>query len=399
MRAAVLAALLCAFVSAQEEKDPLADAIGKGQAAFDAGDFQEAAAAFAEARRIAPAAWQGHAFQAMAHIEQARRERNLVRRDALLRQAESVASDLVHKTKARLSDPFYRFLRGLVELAAGNDDKAWDLFQKAAGARAAQYAPYEGFPLRDAARNGAVEAALHVTTKRIVSGKFEEACDVVARTAPLVAKDNPNRALFERLAGVAAGRLGRCEDAAKHFEVSLALSDSPALAEELHAILATMYFDQDRLDDGDRVLARIPADTQHPEVVYARCTAIYKRALAAPDGPKMEEALRRYREVMKTYPENEVYHLVEQWGDLVLAHVAAGDAGAQRGLLLETVALCERELKLRPECPSLYLTLQRLHELLGNEEEAQRFAELHAVKKKDWANKIRFDANGKPRGR
>jgi tetratricopeptide (TPR) repeat protein len=334
----------------------------------------------------------------MAHIEQARRERNLIRRDALLRQAESVASDLIHKTHAKFTDPFYRFLRGMVELAAGNDEKAWDLFQKAAMTRAAQFQRYEGFPLRNAIGDAAVEASLHLATKRIVSGKFDEADKIVARTAPLVAKNNPNRALFERIAGITAGRLGRCDEAAAHFETSIELAGDPGFANELHAILATMYFDQDQLDKGDEVLAKIPADSKHPEVIYARCTSVYKRALAEPDGPRMDEALRLYRDVMKTYPENEVYHLVEQWGDLVLAHVSKDEADAQRELLLETVALCEREVKRRPECPSLYLKLQTLHELLGNEEEAKRYAELYAVKKKDWANKIRFDANGKPRG-
>lgn len=396
MRAAVLVACLCAVVAAQET-DPFAEAIKKGQALFDAGKFEEAAAAFAEVRRIAPGAWQGHVFQAMAHIEQARRERNLVRREALLRQAESVASELVHKTNAGLSDPFYRFLRGMVQLAAGKPTEAWDLFFKAANARPAQYARYEGFPLRDAARTATVEAARHVTTEKIVAGEFEAADKVVARTAPFVAADNPNRALFERLAGVTAGRLGRCGEAERHFDTCLELSDD-AGADELHAILAKMYFDQGKLDDGDRVLAKIPAESKHPEVVYARATAIYERALADPHGPKMDEALHYYREVMKTYPEDQVYYLVEQWGDLVLAHVAPEEAAAQRALLLETLALCQREQKRRPECPSLYLKLQRLHELLGNEEEAKRCAELYAVKKKDWANKIRFDVNGKPRG-
>ena len=127
--------------------------------------------------------------------------------------------------------------------------------------------------------------------------------------------------------------------------------------------------------------------------------AIYKKAMLEPDGPPMDEALRYYRDVMKTYPDEDVYYLVEQWGDMVLEKVGPAQAAAQRELLLETVAMLEREVKRRPECPSLYFKLHRLHKLLGNEEEAKRFADLHTVKKKDWTNKIKFNAQGKPRCR
>ena len=131
----------------------------------------------------------------------------------------------------------------------------------------------------------------------------------------------------------------------------------------------------------------------------ARCYLLFKEAMRDPESEKMDLALQRHREVMRQLPAQDVYRLAEQYADLVLEKVRPPDVERERKLLEETVALIEREQRLRPECPGLYYRLYLLYKLLGDREQTERYQKLHEQKKKEWEHKEQYDHRGRPRCR
>ena len=131
----------------------------------------------------------------------------------------------------------------------------------------------------------------------------------------------------------------------------------------------------------------------------ARATAHYKQAMAAPDGEEMATALTHHRDALKKLAVRDRNRLVVPFVELVLEKVGPRDVEKQRALLREAEQLAKREIDLRPECPSLYFHLYRIYRLLGKENLAIHYQDLHKQKKDEYSDKDHYDARGRPRCR
>ena len=102
---------------------------------------------------------------------------------------------------------------------------------------------------------------------------------------------------------------------------------------------------------------------------------------------------------MKTFPKEDVYRLVEDYALIVIHAVRPADAMKEKPLLQGALDLLLREIKIRPECPSLYFQAYKLYKLMRNGEKEAEYEKLHALKKKEYEGKARFDSRGRPRCR
>ena len=82
--------------------------------------------------------------------------------------------------------------------------------------------------------------------------------------------------------------------------------------------------------------------------------------------------------------------------ELILEKVGPRDADKERALLDSAVRLAKIEIDRRPECPSLYFFLHRIYKLLGKENLAIHYQDLHARKKDEYDRKEHCDELGRP---
>jgi hypothetical protein len=85
--------------------------------------------------------------------------------------------------------------------------------------------------------------------------------------------------------------------------------------------------------------------------------------------------------------------------ELVLEKVGRSEVEKERELLDGAVRLAKTEIDRRPECPSLYFLLYRIYKLMGKENLAIHYQELHARKKEEYDNTDHYDDLGRPRCR
>jgi len=402
MRRIACALLLCALpAAAQSAAEAYAREIATGVQLFHDGKYDEAALNFARARQLDPADWRGHAWHAMALVQQALDEQqDAVRRSDLFRQGEKIASDLIKRAGLGFTDPLYEYIMGVIASVRNDDPAALTLLKKAATAPRERYAPYQDILLRLNARRAYAKASTRIATRLIVIGEFEEADKYLAIADRNLPKDDPARQMLERKMGVVAEYLGRLEEAVQHLRTCIALNkDRPEVKLELTGSIAMIWFAAEKLEKGKAALAELPANCTHPEVLVARAMLLYKEAMRDPGGPVMDKAIAYHLQVMDQLAAEDVYRLAEQFADLVMEKVTPRDLEDNKALVEKTVALVQRELKRRPECPGLYFALYRLYKLLGNDEKASFYQGIHARKKKEWEHKEQYDQRGRPRCR
>jgi len=134
-------------------------------------------------------------------------------------------------------------------------------------------------------------------------------------------------------------------------------------------------------------------------VIDARATAHYKRAMKAPDGEEMHAALQYHRKAIEEFPADDRYRLVVPYVELILEKVGPREAEKERPLLQHAEKLTKIERDRRPECPSTYYCLYRIYRLLGKDQLAIHYQDLHAQKKAEYVDKEHYDDRGRPRCR
>ena len=403
MRRVCLVLALAAAAPAQE--NPYAEAIVEGVQLYYKGKYDDAITKFARARQIAPQEWRGHTWQALTLIQQAMRETDATRRNGLLKEAESMTGPLVKQAGIMFQDPLRHYILGLCASVRGEDGKALDHLDRARKSRPELFKPYNGAPvdgieLQQNVKRGFARGLMAVGKRLILRGQFEEADPRLQLAFRELPKDDPGLRNLRRHLAVVDEALGRWEAAIEHLEACILLNkDDAELQLEFMGTIAQIYFKNQKLDKGLAVLAKVPEDSTHPEILAARCSALMIPALRDPEGEAMDAAIAYYKKAMAAYPKQDVYRLVEEFAELVLEKVRPQEADQHRALLDETLQIILREMKLRPECASLYFRAYRLHKLLGNKDEEVRYQGLHEQKKKEFEGKARFDERGRPRCR
>jgi tetratricopeptide (TPR) repeat protein len=389
--------LLAAAAAAQEQQ--AAAELFAGRQAFEAGRFEEALACFTRAEALAPLDWRGGAYRSLTLVQLAMGQPDLRKREVLLRDAERVAGDLVRRELVEFHDPLYRFVRGLIYSIAGDDMKAYAVLDEALRAPREKFAPYDEIELHRMVRRAFAVAATRVARHMITVGHFEKAEVELERADKGLAADDPERQLLERLFAAVSENLGKLDKAIEHLRKCIELSKrDPVAVEELTATIALIHLVHEELDKGRAVLAELPADSQQPDVVAARCTLAMKDALRD-RGERLDEGLAYVKNVMRSYPPENAYKLVLIYRTLLDARVGPREAQTPEGraLLEEAIPIYKREIDRRPECPPLYFALYRIYKLLGNAEEERRYQDLHERKKKDFEHQEKYDQRGWPR--
>lgn len=393
---ALLLGALCTGVLAQG----YVDEIKAGRRHYEAGRFDEALPHFTNARKLDPDDWRGHAWQTFTLIEQARREKDRTRRLALLQEAEAVAGVLIKRKLVLFQDPLYKFALGIISDLRRDPARAFDAFHQAYRAPREKFAPYTEIQLRENVERAFAEASIQAATWLIVrggDGQFERADRLLTEADRLVPEDDPERILLERRLAVVCEHLKRPEQAIRHLRRCIELTkDDPAAVQEATAAIALIHFDNGELEKGSAVLKELPPDCRHPDVIAARAKALYKQAMAAPAGDAMSTALAHHREAIRQLAVHDRNRLVVPFVELVLEKVGPSDVEKERALLTEAEQLAKREIDIRPECPSLYFHLSRLYRLLGKENLAIHYQDLHKQKKKAYADADQCDERGRP---
>ncbi len=400
----LLALLLGAFPAdaGDSKTDKYVQLLSQGRKLLNARKWSEAAEIFRRARELVPTDWRGHAFQAVAHIQDAVEETEPDRRMGLLQQAGRIASDLPKRAGTRMTDPMYLYLRGVIMSAKSRDEQAYRTLSRVMKAPRPMLARYQDLQLADNAKMAFAQASLRLAGRMMTNGEF-------AKSLPVLQKANQGldklqgsrsiRALLERRLGVACEQIANYDNAIKHLKKCIELNDDRALTEELTASIALILFNLERMDEGRKILHELGRETTHPEVTAARCMMRYKLAMRAPDGRVMDDALRYIREAMKKFPERDRYFLAKLLADLALEKVQPADAANHRPLLLEMVQTLKTEADHRPECPGVYYRLRRLLQLLGDHKQELYYDRLFAAKKRDFDQKQKYDHQGRPRCR
>ena len=374
--------------------------IAAGRRLFETGKLDEAMKHFARAQALEPDDWRGYAYVSMTLLQKAATEKDRRRRLGLLDEAQKVAAVLVKRGLVDLRDPLYKFIRGVALSLSGEDSKAYYEMKAALRSPASAFARYEEIELRSNVRRSYGVAALAIAARLINVAKFEDADTELAEAGKYIPEDDPNRARHQRLTAVVSEHLSQIDRAVEHLRNCIRLSgDAPEVRDELLGVIAMIYLNNERIEEGRRVLEE-EADkkSNHRDLVAARCTLHYKVALRE-RGEALDEALRYFRKVIATYPVEERYRLVDQFVALVLAKVGPAQVEQEKSLLEEAIDMALPEIERRPECPSLYYGLYRIYKLLGDTKQEIRYQALHERKKKDWEHKEMYDASGRPRCR
>jgi tetratricopeptide (TPR) repeat protein len=395
------AALLLAALPALGQGDPYEAEIEAGRVLFAQQRYGEAAARFARAEAIRPREWRAYAFRAMTLLQQADAEKQPERRKDVLREAERAAARLVKDAGVRMTDPLVLFLAGTAQsIEGGKEVPAYENLKRALAAPPEATLPYEEIRLRENIEHAFAKASEIMATRLITIGEFVHADRILEAADRFLPETDPQREQFEYQYAVVSEHLGRLERAVEHLRKAARLAEGDPEAHQMYmATVAMVLLQHARVEEGRAVLAELPADSRHPDVLGARCTLLYKEALRRPEGPEMGRALEAYRDALRTYPEDEAYLLVRQFADLVLEKVGPTEAGRERPLLEEAVRLAERQTALRPECPSLYYALFRLHKLLGDAAKEIHYQDLHERRKKEWTGREQYDERGRARCR
>lgn len=399
LSAPLLLGALCTGVLAQG----YVDEIKAGRRHYEAGRFDEALPHFAKARTIDPDDWRGHAWQIFTLVEQARREEDRTRRAALLQEAEAVTSVLIKRKLVLFQDPLYKFALGIIYDLRQDQARAFDAFRQAYRAPRDKFPRYREIQLRENVEHAFAMASVQLATWLIMRGgerQFDRADRLLEEADRLLEEDDPERILLERQFAVVSENLQRHDKAIRHLRRCIELTkDDPAAVQEVTAAIALIHFNREEFEKGTAVLKELPPDCKHPEVIAARATALYKQAMAAPDSEAMTIALAHHREAIRQLAVRDRNRLVVPFVELVLEKVGPRDVEQERALLREAEQLAKREIDIRPECPSLYFHLYRLYRLLGKENLAIHYQDLHKQKKEEYADKDHYDERGRPRCR
>ncbi|MHC4163498.1 MAG: tetratricopeptide repeat protein, partial [Planctomycetota bacterium] len=223
---------------------------------------------------------------------------------------------------------------------------------------------------------------------------------LLEEAARLLPQDDPDRILLERQSAVVSENLQRYDKAIQHLRRCIELTKGdPRAVQGITGAIAMIYFDSEKFEKGAKVLQELPPDCKHPEVIAARAMAHYKQAIAAPDGEEMDAALAHHREAIQKLAVRDRNRLVVPFVELVLEKVGPRDVEKERALLKEAEQMAKREIDIRPECPSLYFHLYRIYRLLGKENLAIHYEDLHKQKKEEYRHKDHYDGRGRPRCR
>lgn len=170
------------------------------------------------------------------------------------------------------------------------------------------------------------------------------------------------------------------------------------VVQELTATIAVIHIVHEEVEKGRAVLAEAPKDSRQPDLVAARCTLVVKDALRE-RGERLDEAMTVLREAMRSAAAENVYRLALLYRDVLLTRIGPREAQTPEGraLLEEAIAIFQREIELRPECPPLYFAIYRCYKLLGDAEQERRYQDLHEGKKKEFEHQEKYDQNGHPR--
>lgn len=390
-------ALLILATGAAAQEDSYRAALEAGVRLYQDNDFEGAVRSFARARRERPGDWRGHFWQAMALIRQAMFEGDAVRRQGLLREARAMTGPLVKEAGVLFQDPVRHYVLGLCASTAGERKEALGHFARAYQAPRHLFDPYREVDLHTLVRRAYSREVLAVATDHILHGRFDKADELLPVAAQALPEGDPAWRDLERHWAVVDEAMGRFDRAVERLRRCIELNaDRPELQEEFRGTIALIQFKNNRYDQGVAALQEVPEGSRNPEVLAARCTQRKIPALRDPEGPAMDEALTYYRRVMADFPREEVYRLVEEFAEMVLAKVGPAQVERQAPLLDEAVALLEREIGHHEECPTLYWLLHRIWRLRGDTEKAERYERLHAGKKALYDQRLRFDSRGRP---
>jgi len=400
-----LCLLLALAAAARAQDNPYAVAIVEGVELYYQGKYEDALTRFAKARQIAPHDWRGHTWQALTLIQQAMRAKDPLRRNGLLKEAKSMLGPLMKQAGIMFQDPLRHYLLGLIASVRGDDGEALNHLDRARKARTELFEPYNGKPvdgieLKDNVKRGFARGLMAVAKRLILQGEFEAADPRLALAFRELPKNDPGMRELRRHIAVVDESLGRWESAIEQLRICIELNqDRPKLQTEFVGTIAMIYFLNQKHEEGMKVLAEVPEDSEHPDILAARCTGLKTLALRDPEGKAMDDAIAYYRESMAKYPKEDVYRLVEDYAEIVLEKVRPAHAAQHRELLQDTLEIILREMKLRPECASLYFRAYRLYKLLGDKENEIKYQRLHEIKKKEFEGKARYDTRGRPRCR
>ncbi|MHC4550823.1 MAG: hypothetical protein ACYTEZ_18850 [Planctomycetota bacterium] len=392
------APLLALALAASAQTTTYLQEIVAGRKLYEQRRFEEAVTHFARARALEPLDWRGHTYQALALIEQARITQDRTRQQALLQEAGTVASILIKNEIVLLQDPLYKFIRGVISSLLKDDAQAFSYLRQAQRSPRSKFAPYEEIELRGNVDRAYGKVSIQLATRLIMIGEFEKADPLLEEAERLLGEDDPDRYILERQLAAVSENLNRHEKAIRHLRRCIELKKGDAdIVHELTSSIAIICFATEDYERGRQILSELPQDSRHPSVLAARATALYKQAMRDPEGEKMEAALSYHRETLKELPPARRFSLVEPFVELVLEKITPRTAQAERPLLLEAQHLIRVELDRRPECPSIYFHLYRLHKLLGDSEKAIYYQDLHKQKKQEWDRMEHYDEHGRPR--
>ena len=297
-------------------------------------------------------------------------------------------------------DPLYKFMRGLHFDLIEDGPRAREYLRQAYRAPHAKFRRYAEIDLRGSVERAFAKVTVALATRFIMSGGFEKADVMLDEVAGLLPDDDPGRVAFERQSAAVSEHLARHEKAIGHLRRCIALSgNDPKVVQELTGAIAMIHFKVEDFEKGAKVLAELPPDCKHPDVIVARATSLYKQAIRAPDSKTMVDALRFHRRAIEDFAADDRHRLVVPYVELILEKVGPRDVEKERALLDSAVKLAKIELDRRPECPSLYFFLYRIYKLVGKENLAIHYRELHAQKKEEYTKKEHYDDLGRPRCR
>ena len=398
-RLAVLSlCLLLSPTAAQENSFEAAHQ--SGWKSYYAREFDDALVHFANARALAPNRWEGHAGQALTIIHQALMERDGRRRIALTREAEAMTVELVKKSGLMFQHPLRNYILGLCATARGEVKRAADILQRAHSAPQSMFLAFESIDLRGHVSRAYGRALMDLGKRFIILGQWNTATPILERATRVLPKDDGGWNELMRSMAVLDEAHKRWESAIQRLHKCIEMEKRPQLKLEFRGTIAQIYFKNQRFEDGRKILAEVPEDSTNPEIVAARCTARMHAALrGSARDERIDKALAYYRKALETFPKDDRHRLVEQYTQIVLSKVGVREAQQERALLEDAVRRMLIEMKVRPECPSIYFLLYKLYKLLGNVEKENEFEALHRKKRAEFEGKARFDTRGRPRCR
>ena len=311
-----------------------------------------------------------------------------------------MAGVLVKNKIVLFQDPLYKVMRGLHFDLIEDGTRAREYLRQAYRAPHAKFRRYAEIDLRGSVERAFATVTVALATRFIMIGGFEKADVMLDEVAGLLPDDDPGRVAFERQSAAVSEHLARHEKAIGHLRRCIALSgNDPKVVQELTGAIAMIHFKVEDFEKGAKVLAELPPDCKHPDVIVARATSLYKQAIRAPDSKTMVDALRFHRRAIEDFAADDRHRLVVPYVELILEKVGPRDVEKERALLDSAVKLAKIELDRRPECPSLYFFLYRIYKLVGKENLAIHYRELHAQKKEEYTKKEHYDDLGRPRCR